>query len=305
MDSIICCIAKNENRYLYEWAEYHLSLGFSHLYIYDNNDCDGESISDLFQDSPISDSISVLDVRGKKCMQLEVYDHCFSSFSFDWCAFIDIDEFITFSEGSGIHSINQFLSDKSEFDVVVLNWMCYGDNGHVYYKEDPVLKRFPKPILPITFVASLYDGKPENSHVKSIVNKRANVNWKEERFPSPNPHIPGGVKTVCNALGYSLNDAHPWQSINFEVAYIRHYITKSLEEYSIRINRGTADTASKMRYSVSRFFRYNSISLAKLIACYRIYGSLPLLSILQEKFKWYSIAHGLVFAKLFKSVRRH
>ena len=38
MQCVICSIAKNENAYLYEWALYHLQLGFSHIYIYDNND---------------------------------------------------------------------------------------------------------------------------------------------------------------------------------------------------------------------------------------------------------------------------
>ncbi|MHA4846221.1 glycosyltransferase family 2 protein [Flavitalea antarctica] len=32
----ICCIAKNEDRYLDEWVEHHLQIGVTRFYIYDN-----------------------------------------------------------------------------------------------------------------------------------------------------------------------------------------------------------------------------------------------------------------------------
>ena len=30
MKVVICCIARKENRYLQEWLDYHLGLGFDH-----------------------------------------------------------------------------------------------------------------------------------------------------------------------------------------------------------------------------------------------------------------------------------
>lgn len=41
MQTTICCIAKNEDRYIHEWIAYHLKLGFDKIYIYimsDNDD---------------------------------------------------------------------------------------------------------------------------------------------------------------------------------------------------------------------------------------------------------------------------
>ena len=37
MRTAIVCIAKNEDRYIKEWAEDHLKLGFDSVYIYQND----------------------------------------------------------------------------------------------------------------------------------------------------------------------------------------------------------------------------------------------------------------------------
>jgi hypothetical protein len=33
----ICCIVTEEEAYLHEWIDYHLGIGFDHVYIYDNS----------------------------------------------------------------------------------------------------------------------------------------------------------------------------------------------------------------------------------------------------------------------------
>ena len=35
---VILCIAKLESNYIEEFVKYHLALGFSHIFIYDNED---------------------------------------------------------------------------------------------------------------------------------------------------------------------------------------------------------------------------------------------------------------------------
>ena len=41
MNTAICCIAKYENRYLKEWVDYHMELGFDQIFIFDNNTLNG------------------------------------------------------------------------------------------------------------------------------------------------------------------------------------------------------------------------------------------------------------------------
>lgn len=303
MRNVICAIAKLENDYIYEWANYHLGIGFTHIYIYDNNEIDGERILDVFSESSISDSITVIDIRGQRCKQLEAYNKCYQSFDFDWCAFIDIDEFITFSPDSGITSIEQLILRHADHNAIVLNWLCYGDCDNVYYDNRPVLKRFPKPILPFDFVASQIDGTPENHHIKTIVKKGLDIDWEEDHFPFCNPHIPSRLSDIVNASSKVVEN-RPWQVFDNSVAYIRHYITKSLEEYAKKANRGAADTGSRVRYKISRYFRYNRITISKLRLVHRITGSYSLLQIINERFKWLSVSNEWPTAFLYRSFRQ-
>ena len=139
MNSVICAIAKNENAYLLEWAEHHLSLGFSHIYIYDNNDIDGERITDVFESTAIREKITIIDIRGQRYIQKRVYNECYHQMNFDWCAFIDIDEFIVLDQHK---NITDFLSIFTGQEAIHLNWKCYGDNGAINKSSLLVQQRF-------------------------------------------------------------------------------------------------------------------------------------------------------------------
>ena len=63
MNKAIIAIAKNENRYLDEWITYYHNLGFSHFYIWDNNEPNDLSI---FEVTKKYDFVTVLDARGRE-----------------------------------------------------------------------------------------------------------------------------------------------------------------------------------------------------------------------------------------------
>ena len=54
--SVICAIVKNEQRFIREWAEYYLSIGFDKLYIFEDFDSRSHKdiISDLISDGKLS-----------------------------------------------------------------------------------------------------------------------------------------------------------------------------------------------------------------------------------------------------------
>lgn len=177
MRCVICAIAKNENRYIVEWLKYHISIGFDHIFLYDNNDVYGERIEWVLTPEVIP-YVTIFDVRGKKYIQKEIYNVCYYSYEFDWCAFIDIDEFITFTSESKFKKITEFLSDKKQYDAVHLNWKCYGDGGVLNSQDSSVISRFKEPIEPIDFKC-MYDF-PENNHIKSIVKSGLFIDWNSE-----------------------------------------------------------------------------------------------------------------------------
>ena len=63
MKVAVCAIAKNENLYIREWVEWYKNLGVSKIFLYDNNDLDGERFEEVIDDYIKSDFVEVIDVR--------------------------------------------------------------------------------------------------------------------------------------------------------------------------------------------------------------------------------------------------
>jgi len=74
--------------------------------------------------------------------QLETYKRCLLRYRSKpiWAAFIDNDEFIILRNHT---SIKHLLQDvKPNGGSLYLNWIIFGTNGHQYYTNELVLKRF-------------------------------------------------------------------------------------------------------------------------------------------------------------------
>lgn len=262
MEIVICAIARRENLYVEEWVNYHLSMGFSHIYLYDNNRDGEERISDVLADTDRVTIIPYHDVENWP--QMQAYEDCWRRFIFDWCLFIDVDEFFTFGQKwNGAHDVVSFIETKAKAEVILLNWMTYGDNGKLEYEAQPVIKRFPTP-LPLSFSASNMFGKqPINGLVKSFVKHTAD-------YQPAGPHVGQGSFSCCNADGEFIENKAWQQNQTYGTAYIRHYITKSLSEYlSGKISRGLADRESGSKYHISNYFIYNKPTLRKLLVFYK------------------------------------
>lgn len=260
---VICAIAKYENKYILEWIDYHLNLGFTKIYLFDNNDTEGERIVDVVNQYNYSGKVEIIDVRGQKYVQKKVYNDFYYQYSFDWCAFIDLDEFITFNPESNFDNIQSFIKTVQNFDCIHINWMCYGDNGHIRYKRGSVIERFPKPIKPF-WKTQRTDLIPLNSAIKSILKSNCEINWEQdtEKWNS-NPHTPYGEIRICDDCNNKIVNS-PFKNYSFVNIYIRHYYTKSLEEFLVKITRQCADIDANNYYSINKFFRINSITISKL-----------------------------------------
>ena len=101
MINVICAIAKNENSYINDWVNYHLALGFDKIYLFDNNNSETPYVGDFIDQK---DKVEVINVRDKheKDFQNKCYNDFYTSHSFDWCAFIDIDEYIVLDKWNNI-----------------------------------------------------------------------------------------------------------------------------------------------------------------------------------------------------------
>ena len=101
-----------ENDYIRFFVEYYKNLHFDKIFIYDNNDIAGEKFEDVINDYIQSGFVEIVDFRGRECVQMPAYQDCYDRFNkqYDWIAFLDIDEFLAFSDGSD--DIHEFLKQK-------------------------------------------------------------------------------------------------------------------------------------------------------------------------------------------------
>ena len=223
--TLLCGIAKLENSYIREWVEHYRKLGFTNIVLYDNNDPDGECFEEVIGDYIENGYVIIENAIGKTCFQYPAYMECYKKYrnDYDWMAFFDVDEFLELRKHS---NISDYLQEEmfNEFDMIHVNWKTYTDSGKIHYSDKPVQERFTKTMAYKKHVKYNF---PENNHVKSIV--RCNK-YEELKF-IPNPHSPINVETCCNSSGKNVDPKSPFCEYDFEYAFLKHYTTKSLEEW--------------------------------------------------------------------------
>jgi hypothetical protein len=247
-----------ENDYIRFFVEYYQRLHFDKIIIYDNNDPDGEKFEDVINDYIQSGFVEIIDFRGRKVAQLAAYQDCYDRFNkqYDWIAFFDIDEFLTFSDDSV--DIHDFLIQKKflPYQLMHINWKIYGDSDLLDNDGRNVVERFVDP---------LPDDDSINRHIKTFIRGGLSyIKWE-------NPHTPVAslFYRCCNPLGKSVSVNSPFQDYDSSVAYIRHYSTKTVGEWvKNKMKRGTGNrTAERCKelLNLNFFFRYNKKTEEKLL----------------------------------------
>ena len=256
--TLLCCIIKQENRYIREFIEYYAGIGVTHIAVYDNNDPDGEHVEDVIGDYIDKGFVNVIDCRGKKNYQMCAYNEAYMKYGkeYDWLLYFDCDEFFWSKYGK----IDEFLSLNMfrNFDAILINWRVYTDNNELLYREGNVVDRFPTHMNDDT-CCGRYDF-PENCHVKTMI--RGGLN--DITF-GIHPHSTINDIRCCNTNGVPVRN-YPFTKYVHDNAYLKHYSTKTAEEYAQKLKRGFCDVA-KPNYEpllVRNFFHINEITPKKI-----------------------------------------
>lgn len=259
----LCCIAKLENVYIRFFVEYHKKLHFDKIFIYDNNDLDGERLEEVINDYIDQQYVEVIDYRGKQVVQLAAYQDCYDRHNkeYDWIAFFDCDEFLTFADET--YDIHLFLNQRKflPFQMMHINWKIYGDNELLDNDGRSVVERFKNPVLPLDFMTR---GVPWNKTTKSIVRGGLSaIVWKATAHTPTSKYY-----YCCNSEGVAVRTNSALQEIEFKTVFLRHYRTKSIGEWvRNKMIRGFADQPDKswkQILTLNHFFEYNQITKEKL-----------------------------------------
>ena len=100
MKVCLCTVGKNENRYIKEFVEHYKKYGIDKIFIYDNNDINGERFNEILNAYLEASYIKILNFRGKEGNQLKMFQDCYDKNykKYDWMIFYDIDEFINLKD---------------------------------------------------------------------------------------------------------------------------------------------------------------------------------------------------------------
>ena len=260
----LCVIGKNENLYAKEYVTYYKDLGYNHIYIYDNNDHRGERFEEVLKEEIDSNFVTIINYRGKSPVHITrgpqclAFRHCYDSHrrEYDWLSFFDFDEFLEVRPKA--KNIQEFLGNQryEKCDNIKINFLIYGDNELLYYDNRPVQERFSVPNYK----------QPNNVVIKSTV--RGGLPHNYWRFQC-HVHTSNMNVTNCNAQGeiisYYTGVNKP---ANYTYAALKHYYTKSVEEYVNKSRRGDSYIVigyneAQKRKRIKKYFEYNNYSVEK------------------------------------------
>lgn len=230
----ICATIKNENIYLREWVDYHFSLGVDKIFLYNNNNDNGENPNLIVQDYIDAGKIEITkinyyDTRPFQFKQTDAYNDCLekNDLYFDWIVFIDLDEFITIDKYGTLQELFKH-TNYNNFDCVVFNMVVYGNNT-IYYEQKPVQERFPEQLK--------NEIKFWNIRMNQLVHPFVKTS-KGIRFYDGNPHIPKLTnKTCCTSSGYNFptntlsNTITGSAVVVNNLLFSKHYYFKSFVEF--------------------------------------------------------------------------
>ena len=234
-DIVLVAIAKYENDYIKEWLDYHFNLGFDKIVVYDDGDGDVPYLDQIEEIRPYIDlgRLYIERCSDLDAPQLKVYNKFYRDYDFTWACFLDLDEFLTFKDPN--MTVKKFFSQEKfdDTDIIVFNWLLYGDNGNINYEKKPVLERFTEP------QEAAFEN-PNPMLVKSAIKKT------KYNFTFPNPHCVDCIprtyvtKTAAGKILENFNGCIPETMIEYSDAYIRHFFTKSMEEFLTKKLRRTS-----------------------------------------------------------------
>lgn len=215
----VCLMAKDENWYLAEWAEYHLRIGFDALIVYDNGSV-----------TPVRETLAHLVALGRvfvhdmpgEFLQRNAYNDCMRRYqdAFRWIAVIDADELLFPKK---VSNIKEFLAEYEGCGAVAANWVNFGSNGLTVRGSHSQIFNF-------------IHAEPEGcTLIKAIVQPRRVKDYSglhsAELIP---PHV------------METSDHFPLPGMEYSAPFVNdaiqvnHYYYRTREDYEAKLSRPTS-----------------------------------------------------------------
>lgn len=254
----ICLIFKDEAPFLKEWLDYHLTIGVSHFYLYNNNSNDDFNI--ILHDYICRGIVTLINWTEPNS-QFKAYKHCYDHFKNEtkWISFIDADEFICPKYED---NVCRWLQRFSKYPAINVQWLMFGTGGvleHDYKKN--VIEQYHSCWTELS------------PHGKCFINTRyeiANYNtWYLHHHTYMFYKILGFsiVLPAVNQFGYICTIDKIWgggrNKRQNSTIQINHYFTKAWEIWSSKMHKTDVLFKKNPKSDYSYFYKYEMRAISK------------------------------------------
>jgi len=240
----LCALGKEENKYIIEYIEYYLKLGVDKIFIYDNNDINGEKFDFILLNYIKKKYVEIINFRGKTAPQVKMLNDCYKNNYkiYDWFILYDLDEFLHLKD---FNNIKLFLSQRifNKCDYIYFNRVFQTDGDKIRYENKSLSERFTTSVYTIYTYKPILKGNISNLEIYDV-------------------HVINSKLKSCNSFG-NLKSKSP----DFKYNFIKHYYFKSTEEFITKINRGDGvyNNTNKIKLDKIKFyFESNNVTLEKI-----------------------------------------
>ena len=226
----IVAIAKLESQYIEEWVNYHLALGFDHIYLYDNED--SPTYASILKNKD-QNKVTVIHYPGKNYhwpVQHMILDdftrNRMTQENNTHVVHIDIDEFIVIKKHETIKDFirEYFIGDCG---AIGINMRFFGSSGHTEPSLEPVTQRFTM------------REKAVDPGIKTIFAVE-HFGW----YPNVHYIIPKEgyylKSTSGQRIKHKIGGCHNYDG-PCDMAQLNHYKSRTLPEFIKIRSRGRAD----------------------------------------------------------------
>lgn len=247
-DIVLCCIQKYEDEYIEEWLKWNFEkVGFDKIIIFDDDENHTIQNNKYIIDNIKNGKIKIFDCSNVNAPQMKVYNWFYYNFKPYWVAFLDCDEFIDLKSYKSIKDYIKFIEKKHNDCIsIILPWLMYGDNEQLHKTNGLVQDRFTKPFIEEGKINGKTIEKGGLSGV-SIINPHFVC---DDRFYGVHCSNDGEIKEKTENIS---DDA--FCERNYDYPFIKHYWTKSTEEFKKKLDRGNPDGTGKRK--IDEYFDIN------------------------------------------------
>ena len=255
MKTCIHTVIKDEqDEYLKSWLDHHTKM-VDHIFIFEDvrsrshkhitykyPNVTLQSVFDIFEHIERKDAIVKMKEE-KKVTQGEYLIFGLLNIQrlgvYDWCFTLDIDEFITLQEP--YQSISEVLSEFQDYDSVLLQWMNFGASGRVF-----------KPNYGDRDYREFYTQRGVDSKIDEFFKINTKVAWNLNKLTREKI---GGIH--CGSGNWcKTNFIKDRKPICYDKMYLKHYVTRSWEEYLWKLYQRGMHCYDKHR-KIDDFFQIN------------------------------------------------